>query len=859
MYFGSSATGALAPSGTWITPLGDSGWLWSGGGITHADQHRSGDSAGAPSEAHFASTASWWTLPVSSWAWDWHFGAPQGSGYTKLQVSRGVANSNASGAGWFPGLSFRDWGWPGDGHRAAAVAEAHAATSNSDAKSYLQLTADSSEQHSSEASSKHASLHFYQQFFDFTPSGFDLHPAEYIHPATLTLLFLAAALRGMFNTINVALSCAILDLTIGIGTGGTATSDSQRESQGQGTQDAEEEVDNVYTFNLIHIITLVCAISANLWAGAMLELNFTAFRELYFVLVVLYVFLAWVLFVPARFGGGTRVLGWFWFGLCGGGASNSASSCGAFGNWLRSGAEVFPETLPALGPDAGPVAALPSPEKSAVDSPADGVTERRALGTGNSNTDDADLGRTGAADPGARGSGASGSSNSSSASSCASSLGSYYDRDSGDNLDSVGGGGAGTLVGRAAAGGNTGNIGGGLAGGNAATATTTRTQKSAGRELADIADQGQTAHVKSKLCSSLNQVTSSGRRKMSLADLGTLFAAVAGSLTIGKSAGTSATKGAKTKTEDADGDAGGLLALLRRTGAVYIDLFFHTSTFIKLWAIETCFYAMARGLHEIMSSYSIAIWGWHQGELEAMHSGATACHLLGLCMTPVVLSWTDEQQVKQAKQGAESPKNRHHMNASSPCPSADDVEKQRLIRSSSDSSAVDATKRSTASPLQRMERRAFLIIGACLVALLLEGIFTVTAPYSGRLYVICSLVKHLLAWSSCLRESFIARLLPASKRASCLSLFSLSWEVSTAFACWLYSNVLFDPGLGEAATNQEAAGGKAAGDEGGSTGADDKRWQAGLPFRFAFVMLLTADAMYMYLFWRYRRGEIGAI
>mmetsp|Transcript_1341 Transcript_1341/g.3042 ORF Transcript_1341/g.3042 Transcript_1341/m.3042 type:complete len:1195 (+) Transcript_1341:432-4016(+) len=56
----------------------------------------------------------------------------------------------------------------------------------------------------------------------------------------------------------------------------------------------------------------------------------------------------------------------------------------------------------------------------------------------------------------------------------------------------------------------------------------------------------------------------------------------------------------------------------------YLKLFFESSAFIQLWTVQCFFFTMATCMSEITSSYSIAVWSWHQGDLEFM----SACMML---------------------------------------------------------------------------------------------------------------------------------------------------------------------------------------------------------------------------------------
>ncbi|CAD7923420.1 unnamed protein product [Amoebophrya sp. A120] len=124
------------------------------------------------------------------------------------------------------------------------------------------------------------------------------------------------------------------------------------------------------------------------------------------------------------------------------------------------------------------------------------------------------------------------------------------------------------------------------------------------------------------------------------------------------------------------------------------------------------------------------------------------------------------------------------------------------------------------------ERYASLLILGCCINLTCELIYTVEAPYSGRFFVFMNIIRHCLAFLASIRSSFIAARLPVDKRAMCLSFFSLTSEISQAFGCYLYANLLFDPTA--------------------------RGFAAGLPFRFAFLMYILADAIYIYVFYTYR-------
>eukprot|EP00392_Amoebophrya_sp_AT5.2_P001658 g1660.t1 len=125
------------------------------------------------------------------------------------------------------------------------------------------------------------------------------------------------------------------------------------------------------------------------------------------------------------------------------------------------------------------------------------------------------------------------------------------------------------------------------------------------------------------------------------------------------------------------------------------------------------------------------------------------------------------------------------------------------------------------------ERYASLLIMGCVVNLVCELIYTAEAPYSGRFFVFMNVIRHSMAFLASIRSSFIAARLPSDKRAMCLSFFSLTSEISQAFGCYLYANLLFDPAA--------------------------RGFAAGLPFRFAFLMYVLADFIYIYVF--YTKGS----
>ncbi|CAD7930205.1 unnamed protein product [Amoebophrya sp. A25] len=124
------------------------------------------------------------------------------------------------------------------------------------------------------------------------------------------------------------------------------------------------------------------------------------------------------------------------------------------------------------------------------------------------------------------------------------------------------------------------------------------------------------------------------------------------------------------------------------------------------------------------------------------------------------------------------------------------------------------------------EKFATLLIVGSLVNLFCEFVYTLEAPYSGRFFVFMNVIRHCLAFLASIRSSFIAARLPADKRAMCLSFFSLTAEISQALGCYLYANVLFDPAA--------------------------RGFSAGAPFRFAFLMYVLADVVYIYVFHTYR-------